>query len=216
MNIRRCSMAIGLLGISSFGAVLAHDHEDHSQHVESAATSRAAETSEVSFADVELIDQDGQTVHLNPDLMGDRIVVMGFIYTSCNTVCPVVSSIMGKVQAQLGERVGSDVQLISISVDPQTDTPERLQEYARHYQKGPGWSWLTGQPQAITSTLKGLGNWSADYANHPPVIMIGKGDSNSWSRYYGFTDPAVLVAQVEALSGAAEHAHGSHLAGARP
>lgn len=214
MRIRRCSMVVGLLGIATLGTVQAH--EDHSQHVESAKTARATETSEISFADVELTDQDGQKVHLKPDLVDERIVVMGFIYTSCTTVCPVVSSIMGKVQAQLGGRVGSDVQLISISVDPLTDTPERLQEYARHYQQGPGWSWLTGQPQAITSTLKGLGNWSADYANHPPVIMIGKGDSSSWSRYYGFTDPSVLVAKVEELSHSAKHDHGNHLAGAQP
>ena len=60
---------------------------------------------------------------------------MSFIYTSCTTVCPLVSSIMGKLQQQLGERVGTEVQLVSISIDPQTDTPERLLDYSATFNR---------------------------------------------------------------------------------
>lgn len=213
MNIPHGGIA-SLLGLALLsGGAQAHD--DHSGH---GLPAKHSESSEVRFSNEPLTDQHGQAVRLKPDLVDDRIVVMGFIYTSCTTVCPLVSSIMGKVQKQLGGRVGADVQLISISVDPQTDTPERLLAYSRHYQSGPGWSWLTGSPQAVTSTLKALGTWTADYANHPPLIMVGSGDSTRWSRYYGFTDPAVLVAKVEELSQARAHphAHAAHLAGARP
>ncbi|WP_448177771.1 SCO family protein, partial [Stenotrophomonas maltophilia] len=102
----------------------------------------------MKFANVPLLDQDGKSVRLEPDLVQGKIVVMSFIYTSCTTVCPVVSSILGKVQKQLGARVGDEVQLVSISIDPQRDDPKRLQEYARSFQQGPGWSWLTGSPQS--------------------------------------------------------------------
>ncbi|EJT83858.1 electron transport protein SCO1/SenC [Pseudomonas putida S11] len=127
------------------------------------------------FADVSLLNQDGMPVRLEKDLVGDHLVVMGFIYTSCTTVCPVVSSIMGKVQQQLGGRVGQDIHLVSISVDPQRDDAKRLQDYAKAFQKGPGWSWLTGTPYAISETLKGLGSFSADLSQHPPLILVGDG-----------------------------------------
>src|SRR5690606_12999227 len=119
---------------------------------------------------------------------------------------------------QLGDRVGTDVQLISISIDPQTDTPERLLEYSGFFQGGPGWRWLTGSPEAVTETLRALGSWSADYSNHPPLILVGSGDSRQWSRYYGFTDPEELVAKVEELSHAraGSMSHADHLLGAHP
>ncbi len=210
MNNPYRMMFVGLLGLTLVGAVQAHD--DHSEHADHHVPAPYSSSSEVSFSDLPLTDQHGQTVQLEQDLVHDRIVVMSFIYTSCTTVCPLVSSIMGRVQQQLGERVGSEVQLISISVDPQTDTPERLLDYSKHFQDGPGWSWLTGSPQAVTSMLKALGSWSADYANHPPLIMVGSSDNKRWSRYYGFTDPEVLVARVEELAHARaeHHAHASH------
>jgi protein SCO1/2 len=135
-----------------------------------------------------------------------KIVVMSFIYTSCTTVCPVVSSIMGKVQKQLGARVGKEVQLVSISIDPQRDDPKRLQDYARTFQRGPGWSWLTGSPQSINETLKGLGSFSGDLKNHQPLILVGDGNNRHWMRYYGFTDPELLAKEVEKLSGLRTHA----------
>lgn len=205
MNNPSRMMFVGLLSLTLVGAAEAHD--DHSQHANHSIPAPYSSDSEVSFSDLPLTDQHGQTVQLEQDLVHDRIVVMSFIYTSCTTVCPLVSSIMGRVQQQLGERVGPEVQLISISVDPQTDTPERLLHYSRHFQGGPGWSWLTGSPQAVNNMLKALGSWSADYANHPPLIMVGSGDNKRWSRYYGFTDPQVLVARVEELVKAKEQSH---------
>ncbi|SFB50608.1 protein SCO1/2 [Azotobacter beijerinckii] len=163
------------------------------------------------FADVPLTDQHGRELRL-ADAVGERIVVMGFVYTSCTTVCPVISAIMQKVQAQLGERIGAEVGLLSISVDPLRDSPARLLEYSRAYQAGPGWSWLTGQAAAVDETLRGLGVWSADYASHPPTLLVGDGRSGQWTRYYGFTDPAVLVGRVEALAEARRHAGHGHIA----
>lgn len=170
------------------------------------------EKASVRFADVSLLDQDGMPVRLEKDLVGDRLVVMGFIYTRCTTVCPVVSSIMGKVQQQLGGRVGDDVQLVSISVDPQRDDAKRLQAYAKTFQHGPGWHWLTGSPYAITETLKGLGSFSADLSQHPPLILVGDGRSGHWTRYYGFTDPAVLVEEINRLSARRVHAKSTAIA----
>lgn len=213
-TLHRSLVFAGLSGLLMLGT--AHAHDDHSQHLDHAGLSGHVDDREVSFVDLPLTDQHGETIQLEHDLVRDNIVVMSFIYTSCTTVCPLVSSIMSKVQQQLGERVGNDVQLISISVDPQTDSPERLLEYSQFFQGGPGWSWLTGSPEAVTDTLKALGSWSADYANHPPLILIGSGDSRHWSRYYGFTDPEVLLARVDELSRTRDKVltQADHLAGA--
>ncbi|WP_077047958.1 SCO family protein [Pseudomonas sp. KK4] len=199
-----CLLAVGI------GQALAHSADEHAGHT-AAAKNASSESAQVKFADVALVDQNGKTVRLEKDLVSNKIVVMSFIYTSCTTVCPVVSSIMGKVQQQLGARVGEEVQLVSISIDPQRDDAQRLNDYARTFQKGPGWSWLTGTPQSVNETLKGLGSFSGDFKNHQPLILVGDGNSRHWTRYYGFTDPTVLSRQVEKLSGE-RNAHAKHTA----
>lgn len=199
-----CLLAAGI------GQALAHSADEHAGH-EMPAKSARSESAQVKFADVALVDQNGKAVRLEKDLVTDKIVVMSFIYTSCTTVCPVVSSIMGKVQKQLGARVGGEVQLVSISIDPQRDDAKRLNDYARNFQKGPGWSWLTGSSQSINETLKGLGTFSGDFKSHQPLILVGDGNSRHWTRYYGFTDPKVLAREVEKLSGQ-RNVHAKHTA----
>lgn len=199
-----CLLAVGV------GQALAHSADEHAGHGVTAQNS-GSEKTQVKFADVTLVDQNGKTVQLEKDLINNKIVVMSFIYTSCTTVCPVVSSIMGKVQKQLGARVGTEVQLVSISIDPQRDDAKRLNEYARTFQNGPGWSWLTGSTQSVNETLKGLGSFSGDFKNHQPLILVGDGNSRHWTRYYGFTDPLVLSREVEKLSGE-RNTHAKHTA----
>ncbi|CAM4085197.1 SCO1-like protein [Pseudomonas reidholzensis] len=209
MNSPSKLFALSLLLASNLTwAHAGHDHSGHAPQPPAAHQEKAS----VRFADVALQNQDGMPVRLEQDLVGEHLVVMGFIYTSCTTVCPVVSSIMGKVQAQLGGRVGEEIQLVSISVDPQRDDAKRLADYAKAFQHGPGWSWLTGSPYAISETLKGLGSFSADLTQHPPLIIVGDGRSGHWTRYYGFTDPAVLVAELNRLSARRVHAKSTAIA----
>ena len=205
-----CGLLTLCLLASGIGQALAHSADEHAGHT-MAAKSASSENAQVKFADVALVDQDGKAVRLEKDLVTNKIVVMSFIYTSCTTVCPVVSSIMGKVQKQLGARVGSEVQLVSISIDPQRDDPKRLNDYARAFQNGPGWSWLTGSTQSVNETLKGLGSFSGDFKSHAPLILVGDGNSSHWTRYYGFTDPSVLIREVEKLSGQ-RNTHAKHTA----
>jgi protein SCO1/2 len=193
------------------GMALAHSAKDHSQHGGHGPQVVTPEGTEVKIADVPLIDQNGRSVRLQQDLVSDRIVMVGFIYTSCTTVCPLVSSIMGKVQKQLGRRAGGEVQLVSISIDPQRDNPQRLLDYSRKFQAGPGWSWLTGAPDAIAATLKGLGS-GGDFKNHAPLILVGDGTSSHWTRFYGFTDPDVLLKEIDQLSKKRQHARPTAIA----
>ncbi|MCY1265029.1 hypothetical protein D9M69_273250 [compost metagenome] len=211
--------ALLALGLMATPAQAEHSPAEHAAHMATQTAdphaghqghAGAQSGAQVAFADVPLLDQEGRELRLKDDLVGDRIVVMGFVYTSCTTVCPVISAILQKLQKQLGERAGRDVQLISLSIDPLRDTPERLQEYAGRFDAGPGWRWLTGSSEAVADTLKGLGTWTANYQDHPPLIMVGDGRTGQWTRFYGFTDPAVLMARVDELSAAREHSvHGA-------
>ena len=196
--------------VIAIGQALALSTDEDAGH-DMTTTKASPETARIRFADVALLDQDGKVVNLEKDLVSNKIVVMGFIYTRCTTGCPVLSSIMGKVQKRLGARVGTEVQLVSISIDPQRDDPERLNDYARAFQQGPGWSWLTGSPQSVDATLKGLGAYSGDFQNHSPLILVGDGNSRFWTRYYGFTDPTELARAVEKLSGE-RNTHAKHTA----
>ncbi|NMG32375.1 SCO family protein [Aromatoleum evansii] len=172
-------------------------HANHANHANSDI--KLPEDVTVRFADVLLLDQNSKERRLKSEVIGDRIVVMDFVYTSCTTVCPVVSAIMGEVQQKLGGKVGREVALVSLTVDPVRDTPARLRDYARSRGAGAGWSWLTGSTTAVNDTLKGLGTWTPNFEDHPVVMMVGDGRTGKWTRFYGFADPAMLVAQVESL-----------------
>lgn len=221
--------ASSLLAVALSGAVFAHNMDEpvahdmsehaqhnmdeHAQHMAAQSQTVKQEATRVTFADVALVNQNGEPVRLERDLIGDKIVLMGFIYTSCTTVCPVVSAIMNKTQALLQANDGPAVQLVSISVDPLRDTPEQLSRYAKAYSSSANWSWLTGKPQAITDTLKQLGAWSPDLKEHPALIMVGDGRSENWTRFYGFTDPNILAAKIQQIQLSRVEYQSQHIAG---
>ncbi|MEH6365234.1 MULTISPECIES: SCO family protein [Pseudomonas] len=190
-----------------------HDMDGHAEHMAAQKEAVKQESASVTFADVPLLNQNGETVHLEQDLVADKIVLMGFIYTSCTTVCPVVSAIMKKTEKQLQANGGPEVQLVSISVDPLRDTPEQLRRYAQNYSAGDNWSWLTGKPQAITDTLKQLGAWSPDLKEHPALIMVGDGRTGKWTRFYGFADPNTLAAKIQEIQLSRVEYEAQHIAG---
>src|SRR5581483_10910822 len=114
----------------------------------------------ITMPDVTLTDQDGKAVHLNA-LVQDKIAVIDTVFTSCTTICPMMGANFTRLQKLLGPRAGSDVLLISISVDPVTDTPERLRAWKEKFHAGPGWVLLTGSKPDVDSVLKTLQMFAA-------------------------------------------------------
>lgn len=208
--------------VAVFGAALltgsgafadsAHEHHqhhgkdagEHSQHQATPENAQpaAARTIELKLVEAKLIDQHGTTLDFKADVVGRKIVVMDFVYTTCTTVCPVLSALLAQVQDKLGSRAGSDVALVSMSVDPVRDTPARLKEHSARYQAGPGWTWLTGQKQVMDGVLKSLGAYTSNFVDHPSLVMVGDGQTGKWTRYYGFPDPDQIVAKVNELDAA--------------
>jgi protein SCO1/2 len=153
----------------------------------------------VELPNAELLDQNGAPVRFASDVAGNRIMALSFIYTDCQTACPVVSGIFSKLQDRLGDKLARDVRLVSLSIDPATDTPERLKAYAERFHAVPEWLWLTGEKAQVDALLKGLGVYSADYANHAPVILVGDPARGEWTRFNGLSSPDTIAAKIDEL-----------------
>lgn len=185
-------------------------HEDHSKHMEQMqGASRAPGTVQVRLADAALVTQDGKSVNFKSDVVGGHIVIMDFVYTTCTTVCPVVSGIFAQLQDRLGDRLGKDVRLVSVTVDPVRDTPQRLKAYAAKVNAGPHWTWLTGPTTTVNQVLQGLGTYTPDFTQHPSVVLVGDGTTGKWTRFYGFPDPDQILARINELV-QARGAHAGH------
>jgi len=156
---------------------------------------------QVKLIDLPLLDQDGKTVRFRTDVIGDRIVVIDTFFTTCGLICPILGAIFMELQEMAADRLGRDVVLVSISVDPLTDIPPRLKAYAGQWEARPGWIFLTGSKSGVDQVLAGLGLYSADFADHPSAILVGDGKSGEWTRFYGFATPEQLMGKVTELTG---------------
>lgn len=143
--------------------------------------------------DTTVYDQDGRRLHFYNDLVKGKTVAINFIFTTCTTICPPLAATFRKVQMELGERVGREVRLISISVDPVTDVPERLKSFGSKFNAGPGWTFITGGKPEIDQLLKALGAAVADKNDHTPMILVGNEAAGYWTRTYGLAPAGALV-----------------------
>ncbi len=174
----------------------------------SAATPREAgaavdpQASLANLPDIELLDQDGRKIKFYTDLVKDKTVAINFIFTTCTTICPPLGATFARVQKDLGERTGRDVHFISVSVDPVTDTPERLKAWGAKFKAGAGWTFVTGEKAAIDNLLRALGASTASREDHTPTVIIGNDTRASWTRTYGLAKPSQIVKIIDEVSAA--------------
>lgn len=176
-------------------------HHDHSSHHMPSPSPKleSVELSGVSVPDSELLDQDGNPIHFHSDLVRDKVVVMNFIFTTCTTICPPMGANFGKLQDELGERFGRDVFLISVSVDPTTDTPQRLKAWGERFGARPGWTLVTGPKARIDELLKDLQVFTPEYEDHSPTVLVGNDRAGTWRRAYGLAPTAQLAELIAAV-----------------
>lgn len=142
--------------------------------------------------DVVVRDQNGKSLNFYTDLVKGKVVAINFVFTTCTTICPPLTATFRRVQQQLAEQ-NSSVQLISVSVDPAIDTPERLRDFAAKFKVEPGWAFVTGTTSDINSLLQQLGVAVANKNDHTPMILIGNDEAGYWTRAYGLSSPTSLV-----------------------
>jgi protein SCO1 len=146
--------------------------------------------------DVSLINQDGGKVELRKLLLSDRPVLVDFIYTTCTTICPVLSINFVNFQKTIIRESGN-VTLVSISIDPEFDTPNAMKAYLNRYSAKPGWDFLTGSREDISRVLKAFNVFTLNKMNHYPVILLKSPSDRRWVRVYGLIGTSELLVEYE-------------------
>jgi len=204
---RKILVCVWLSALLAFS--LAHadsmSHDQHAQHkamLDKGKADSPSNTVQMRVPDLELINQDGEKGRFVSDFIGERLAAVTFTFTSCTTICPILDGIFGQVQTRLGDRLGQDVILLTLSVDPVTDIPNRLKAHAKKIEARPGWTFLTGQKQKVNDILKALEVYSPDIVNHPPTVFIVDGRQGLWTRLNGFPSPSKIVNELGRFNGA--------------
>lgn len=194
--------AAGLLAPSPRGA-RADDPPDPHAHCREAAKTMTMKRATRSTADyklptVSLVREDGATVTLPAEIDDGQPVVLNFIFTTCTTICPVLSQTFTQLQEKLGSERGK-VHLVSISIDPEQDTPARLEEYARRFRAGPAWRFYTGTSEASVAVQRAFEVFRGDKMNHTPVTFLRAGTGRRWVRIDGFASSDELARELRDL-----------------
>jgi protein SCO1/2 len=149
------------------------------------------------FPNVPLVTQDGKVVHFYDDLIQGKVVAINFIFTSCSETCPAETARLRQVYKLLGDRVGRDVFLYSISIDPEHDTPEVLKAYREKFRIGPGWTFLTGKQEDVTLLRRKLGLRTDDVTDgnrdHATSFVVGNEATGQWIKRSPFDNPRILA-----------------------
>ena len=152
------------------------------------------------FPNVALTTQDGKVVHFYDDLLKGKKVAVNLIYTRCTSTCPLETAKLTQVKKLLGDRVGKDLFFISISIDPDHDTPQVLKAYSEKFHTGDGWTFVTGDENDIKLIAKKLGLSSITDAKnrdgHQPALMIGDVDHANWMRNSAVDNPQFLASTI--------------------
>lgn len=148
-----------------------------------------------------LVDQAGGATSLESVARG-RIVIVDFVFTTCTTVCPVSSATLAAARQALGPRMEDEVVHLSISTDPVTDTPARLSAYAQPFLPLDGWHLLTGEKASVDAVLTAFDAYTADFRDHPQMVLVGDAASGRFYRMFGLPDPDMVIELVDRLAAA--------------
>jgi protein SCO1/2 len=149
--------------------------------------------------DLTLRNQDNREVSLASIFDSDKPVVVNFVFTTCTTICPVMTATFSKIYRELGSEQDG-VLLVSVSIDPEYDTPSVLKKYAERWKAGDDWEFLTGDLDEINGLLKSFNAFYGDKMGHKPLYMMKQPGSDSWVRIEGLVRGSDLVAEVRNLT----------------
>jgi protein SCO1/2 len=189
-------LSAALAAAASVGAA-AHEPADMgAQALQAGPTTRS--TAQYAVPQLTLVRDDGKRISLAQEMNDGRPVVLNFIFTSCGSICPLMSEVFAQFQRRLGPEV-EHVHLMSISTDPEEDTPQRLTEYARKFGAGPQWQHYTGTLEASLAAQRAFDVYRGDKMSHAPVTLLRAAPGQPWRRIDGFITPDELVQEYRHL-----------------
>lgn len=205
MNIRAQHLGFALAATCIAGAallapaiVLAHDGKEHATPWPGKNDYQRSVRS-YAIPDVVLADADGRPVRLRELLATDDPVMMNFVFTTCGTICPVMVKVFADVPVRLGAQA-KNLRMISISIDPDNDTPAQLKSYARNFGAGERWKFLTGRVQDIKTVQLAFDSYRGDKMNHEPLTLMRHASGKLWVRIDGFANPDELVREYRKVA----------------
>ncbi|MGH8433075.1 MAG: SCO family protein [Pseudomonas sp.] len=207
MNTRR-NLLVGL-GAAALGVAAWRTNTDTSLVETLPASGDATDAS--YFPNLTLYTHEGKAVRFYDDLIRGKVVAINMMYASCSGICPTTTANLRLVQKLLGERVGRDVFMYSLSLQPELDTPQILKTYAERHHVGPGWWFLTGAPADIERLRYSLGFYDPDplvdgnIANHSGLLRIGNDTYKRWTMAPALADPEQILATINHVDGAVVH-----------
>jgi protein SCO1/2 len=154
---------------------------------------------------------EGKAVKFYDDLIRDKVVAISMTYAQCTATCPATMGNLIRVQDMLGERIGRDVFMYSITLFPEVDTPRVLKQYAEKFGVKPGWTFLTGAPSDIESLRFALGFYDLDPAvdairtQHANMIRIGNAAYDRWTMSPGLVRPELIVSTINHVDRSVVH-----------
>jgi cytochrome oxidase Cu insertion factor (SCO1/SenC/PrrC family) len=153
------------------------------------------------FTDLPLLDRDGHPVRFYSDVLKDRVVLINFIFTDCRDACPLLTYKMKQVRDALGPRFGESVYFVSISIDPENDSPADLTEFASKQQVDvPGWFFLTGDKADVDHIVKKLGQYNGNIQAHSTVLLAGNVKTRHWAKIPPMSTVLEITMKLEAFS----------------
>lgn len=203
MKQRLASSKIALVALLAMGAAMAcraegmANHSHHHGHTMAPASEKRSVES-YKLPAIELVRQDGKRASLAAELDDGRPVMLNFIYTSCTAICPLTTQVFAQVQEKLGADKAK-LHMVSISIDPEYDTPARLGDFAKKFSAGPQWQFYTGSRDASVTVQKSFNAYRGDKMNHVPVTYLRAAPGKPWVRLDGMRSPDDLVKEYRAL-----------------
>lgn len=154
------------------------------------------------FPNFELTTHEGKRVKFYDDLIKDKVVVINFMYAKCDGICVPITANLKRVQKLLGNRVGRDIFMYSITLKPQEDTPEKLNHYVQMHNLKPGWTFLTGKPEEIETLRRKMGLYTSnteqdkDITNHIGMVRYGNEARQWWAMFPGKAKASWIVESI--------------------
>jgi protein SCO1/2 len=188
---------LGLFIMASTMPILAAalDEDPHAHHkhmMKQTGYKRSIHSYEIPQLD--LSDMDNNKVSLPEALGGEGPVMLNFIFTTCTTICPVLSATFSQVQRELGTEA-KNVRMVSVTIDPEQDTPEQLKKYATRFKAKSDWLFLTGELTDIIATQKAFDAYRGDKMNHEPLTFLRQNPNGQWIRLEGFASASEVIAE---------------------
>jgi protein SCO1/2 len=163
------------------------------------ARTAATSSAEKYFTDIVLLNQDGEKMRFYSDLLQGKTVIINSFFASCQGSCLPITRNLEKVQEALGDRLGKDAYIISISVDPAIDTPGELKAFGKKFHARPGWYFLTGSKENVEFVLKKLGQFVENKTDHYNIIIVGNERTGLWKKAFGLAKSEEIVKVVESV-----------------